>query len=42
VHFWRTLTTRHGRQDLPDLRPLYFGFNEMPLVDLRRSARADP
>src|SRR5205085_7659564 len=22
----RTLTTVHGRQDLPDLRPLYFGF----------------
>jgi glycosyltransferase involved in cell wall biosynthesis len=24
----RTVTTLHGRQDLPDLRPLYFGFNE--------------
>jgi glycosyltransferase involved in cell wall biosynthesis len=26
----RTLTTLHGRQDLPDLQPLYVGFNEMP------------
>ena len=30
----RTLTTLHGRQDLPDLRPLYFGFNEMPLASI--------
>ncbi len=30
----RTLTTLHGRQDLPDLRPLYFGFYEMPLVSI--------
>jgi glycosyltransferase involved in cell wall biosynthesis len=28
----RTVTTLHGRQDLPDLKPLYIGFNEMPLV----------
>src|SRR5581483_8760127 len=27
----RTLTTLHGRQDLPDLKPLYLGFNDMPL-----------
>ena len=36
----RTLTTLHGRQDLPDLRPLYFGFNEMPLVSISDSQRA--
>ena len=36
----RTLTTVHGRQDLPDLRPLYFGFNEMPLVSISDSQRA--
>jgi glycosyltransferase involved in cell wall biosynthesis len=36
----RTLTTLHGRQDLPDLRPLYFGFNEMPLVSISESQRA--
>jgi glycosyltransferase involved in cell wall biosynthesis len=28
----RTVTTLHGRQDLPDLKPLYIGFSEMPLV----------
>jgi hypothetical protein len=27
----RTVTTLHGRQDLPDLKPLYLGFSEMPL-----------
>src|SRR5436305_8690098 len=27
-----TITTLHGRQDLPDLKPLYIGFSEMPLV----------
>ena len=35
-----TVTTLHGRQDLPDLRPLYFGFNEMPLVSVSESQRA--
>ena len=35
----RTLTTLHGRQDLPDLRPLYLGFNEMPLVSISDSQR---
>ena len=28
----RTVTTLHGRQDLPDLLALYSGFPEMPLV----------
>jgi glycosyltransferase involved in cell wall biosynthesis len=36
----RTVTTLHGRQDLPDLRPLYFGFNEMPLVSISDAQRA--
>jgi glycosyltransferase involved in cell wall biosynthesis len=35
-----TLTTLHGRQDLPDLRPLYFGFSDMPLVSISDSQRA--
>jgi glycosyltransferase involved in cell wall biosynthesis len=30
----RTVTTLHGRQDLPDLKPLYIGFSEMPLVSI--------
>jgi glycosyltransferase involved in cell wall biosynthesis len=36
----RTVTTLHGRQDLPDLRPLYFGFSEMPLVSISDAQRA--
>ena len=36
----RTVTTLHGRQDLPDLHPLYFGFNEMPLVSIYNGQRA--
>jgi glycosyltransferase involved in cell wall biosynthesis len=35
-----TVTTLHGRQDLPDLRPLYFGFNDMPLVSISDGQRA--
>ena len=34
-----TVTTLHGRQDLPDLRPLYFGFNDMPLVSISDGQR---
>jgi glycosyltransferase involved in cell wall biosynthesis len=30
----RTVTTLHGRQDLHDLKPLYVGFGEMPLVSI--------
>ena len=30
----RTVTTLHGRQDLHDLKPLYVGFAEMPLVSI--------
>lgn len=46
VHFplfnsnFRTVTTLHGRQDLPDLKPLYLGFPEMPLVSISDSQRA--
>jgi glycosyltransferase involved in cell wall biosynthesis len=35
----RTLTTLHGRQDLPDLKPLYRGFADMPLVSISRKQR---
>jgi glycosyltransferase involved in cell wall biosynthesis len=35
----RTLTTLHGRQDLPDLRGFYFGFRDMPLVSISHSQR---
>jgi glycosyltransferase involved in cell wall biosynthesis len=35
----RTVTTLHGRQDLPDLKPLYLGFDEMPLVSISDSQR---
>lgn len=33
----RTVTTLHGRQDLPDLLQLYDGFPEMPLVSISRA-----
>ena len=35
----RTLTTLHGRQDLPDLQALYRGFPEMPLVSISNAQR---
>ena len=35
----RTVTTTHGRQDLPDLKPLYVGFSDMPLVSISDSQR---
>jgi glycosyltransferase involved in cell wall biosynthesis len=35
----RTLTTLHGRQDLPDLIPLYVGFDDMPLVAISNDQR---
>jgi glycosyltransferase involved in cell wall biosynthesis len=35
----RTVTTLHGRQDSPDLKPLYIGFNEMPLVSISNDQR---
>jgi glycosyltransferase involved in cell wall biosynthesis len=36
----RTVTTLHGRQDLPDLHHLYRGFAEMPLVSISNAQRA--
>jgi glycosyltransferase involved in cell wall biosynthesis len=35
----RTVTTLHGRQDLPDLWPLYVGFDDMPLVSISQAQR---
>ena len=35
----RTVTTLHGRQDLPDLKPLYLGFSDMPLVSISEAQR---
>jgi glycosyltransferase involved in cell wall biosynthesis len=35
----RSLTTLHGRQDLPDLKHLYAGFPEMPLVSVSHAQR---
>jgi hypothetical protein len=36
----RHLTTLHGRQDVPDLQPLYGEFNEMPIVSISEAQRA--
>jgi glycosyltransferase involved in cell wall biosynthesis len=36
----KTLTTLHGRQDLPDLKRLYAGFPEMPLSSISIAQRA--
>src|SRR6478736_3146429 len=36
----RTVTTLHGRQDLPDLLALYVGFDDMPLVSISGAQRA--
>ncbi len=35
----RTVTTLHGRQDLPDLLPFYLGFGDMPLVSISDAQR---
>jgi glycosyltransferase involved in cell wall biosynthesis len=35
----RTVTTLHGRQDLPDNRALYFGFDDFPLVSISDDQR---
>jgi glycosyltransferase involved in cell wall biosynthesis len=35
----RTITTLHGRQDLNDLKPLYIGFADMPLVTISAAQR---
>ena len=38
-HARRTVTTLHGRQDLPDLQQLYVGFPDMPLVSISDAQR---
>jgi glycosyltransferase involved in cell wall biosynthesis len=39
----RTLTTLHGRQDIPDYVPLYKNYHQMPLVAISKSqASANP
>jgi glycosyltransferase involved in cell wall biosynthesis len=35
----RTVTTLHGRLDLPDLKPFYAAFPEIPLVSVSRDQR---
>ena len=35
----RNLTTLHGRQDLPDNKPIYIGFDEMRLISISDSQR---
>jgi glycosyltransferase involved in cell wall biosynthesis len=35
----RTVTTLHGRQDLHDLKALYVGFSDMPLVSISDAQR---
>ena len=35
----RTVTTLHGRQDFPDMRALYAGFPEMPLISISNAQR---
>src|SRR5665648_236380 len=35
----RTVTTLHGRQDIPDLKMLYNAFPDMPLVSISDSQR---
>jgi glycosyltransferase involved in cell wall biosynthesis len=35
----RTITTLHGRQDLPDLKPFYAAFDYMPIVSISNSQR---
>jgi len=37
---WTTLTTQHGRLDIPDLVPLYQTFREMPVSSISDSQRA--
>ncbi|WP_131116095.1 glycosyltransferase family 4 protein [Lichenihabitans psoromatis] len=36
----KTITTLHGRQDLPDLWPFYRAFPKMPLVSISNAQRA--
>ena len=36
----RVLTTLHGRQDLPDNKPIFIGFDEMRLISISDSQRS--
>jgi len=36
----RTVTTLHGRQDLPDIKPIFLGFDDMPLVSISDAQRS--
>jgi glycosyltransferase involved in cell wall biosynthesis len=36
----RTVTTLHGRQDLPDIKPIFLGFDDMPLVSISGAQRS--
>ena len=36
---WTTVTTLHGRLDIPDLRPLYDEFQDMPVVSISDDQR---
>ena len=36
---WRTVTTLHGRLDLPDLHPFYRTFSDVPLVSISDDQR---
>jgi glycosyltransferase involved in cell wall biosynthesis len=36
----RTVTTLHGRQDLPDIKPIFLGFDDMPLVSISEAQRS--
>src|SRR5439155_5008060 len=38
-HRASTLTTLHGRLDLPDLEPLYREYSEMPLISISNAQR---
>jgi glycosyltransferase involved in cell wall biosynthesis len=35
----KTVTTLHGRQDMPDLLPMYRAFSDMPLVSISNAQR---
>lgn len=36
---WKTITTLHGRLDIPELKPLYRKFRDMPVVSISGSQR---
>src|SRR5581483_7897615 len=38
-HRWPSVTTLHGRLDLPELRPLYREYRDMPLISISDAQR---